>query len=149
MDLKRYEKIDGRTALVRLIEGEIIFNGEGASLFREGDAVKCKDSCETYESTIPVRTFLSKTNNWFVKKPFDVRAEMLARPNEWVGAYKSNSGTWYLVGFDLNEMTAVEKLTFNTAQKVVWDGRNVTAVSHASQLDRCVPIEDIPKEERT
>lgn len=138
MNTELYEKVDGKTALVKLLEGERIYDNANAYWFVEGDAVKCNDSCETYESTIPVRSFLSKTNTWYVKKPFDVRAEMLARPNEWVGAYKDEQGNWCKVKFNSKAMTA---------QDTVMTFKATVFRTEESELDLCIPIEDVPKEE--
>ncbi|WP_214807521.1 hypothetical protein [Exiguobacterium sp. s102] len=96
---------------------------------------------EALDSGLTIEEILNEA--WFVKKPFDVRAEMLARPNEWVGAFKVGN-VWHRVGFSTEFMTAYE--TFNKLEKP--DG-NLHASAYPNELDRCIPIEDIPKEELT
>ncbi|MGX8177473.1 hypothetical protein ACWS7L_08255 [Exiguobacterium artemiae] len=137
MDLKRYEKVTGDEALIKLLDGERIYNRKGNYWTRKGEGifVNYEDENGEYESTIPVIWFVDSTVDWYVKKPFDVRAEMLARPNEWVGAFLSR-GIWCKVRFNSEEMLA-EEMTMG--------GDTVTMRARMDELDRCIPIEDVPK----
>ncbi|WP_290756956.1 MULTISPECIES: hypothetical protein [unclassified Exiguobacterium] len=75
-------------------------------------------------------------------KRFDVRKEMLARPNEWVGAFQL-SGRWLKAGFRTDVMHAVAT--------PYWDEsiERVMPQAFKDELDRCIPIEDVPEEELT
>lgn len=77
------------------------------------------------------------------RKQFDVRKEMLARPNEWVGAYQDYLHRWVQVGFDADYM--------RTRQCVYGYKGNVVCSSvdtpTSYDLDNCIPIEDVPEEE--
>lgn len=145
MDLKRYSEINGREALERLSNGFEIYSKAGGkyqvdfsildyTLSRQdGILVKGEDIAIPFTLT----EILKET--WYVKKPFDVRAEMLARPSEWVGAYKWKD-RWFKVRFNAEQMRAEESnLSKETVIAWVWSGG----------LDICIPIEDVPKEELT
>lgn len=147
MDLKRYEPITGREALGKLLEGERVY-------------FKAQDEVQHYEisdnqllvTTSPsgysyatVQSFLKEVDtNWYVQKPFDVRAEMLVRPDEWVGAFKDDGNAWHKIGLDLKYMVAVE-----TKFELLKPNSNSDLCDRVSlgELDDCIPIEDVPKEE--
>lgn len=79
-------------------------------------------------------------------KKFDVRSEMLSKPDEWVGAYKSVAGIWMKVGFDFNRMLTVEAPFSHKNVKVVWGKPGVYSFKMRN-LKICIPIEDVPAEE--
>ncbi|WP_393965774.1 hypothetical protein [Exiguobacterium sp. S22-S28] len=143
MDLKRYEKVTGHEALIKLLDGERIYNRKGNYWTRKGEGifVNYEDENGEYESTIPVIWFVDSTVDWYVKKPFDVRAEMLARPNEWVGVYKDESEIWNKVGFCTTYMNVRETSDFEH------DSFEKTFICLIDDFNKCIPIEDVPKEE--
>lgn len=140
MDLKRYERITGREALGKLLEGQrVFFEAQGEVHHYEISDnhlfVTTKPNSYSYAT---LESFLKETDaNWYVKKPFDVRAEMLARPDEWVGAFKSR-GVWNKVRFNSVEMLAEE-----TAMGRI----DVVMRADADEIEQCIPIEDVPKGE--
>lgn len=138
MDLARYDGIDGREAAKRLLDDLDIFSKYGNRFYMKEKEVWLETKTSTGITHLTINEILSRT--WYVKKPFDVRAEMLARPNEWVGAYKDD-GEWHKVGFSTLEMSAVET--------IVWDKTFETFHSPLlyDDITKCIPIEDVPKEE--
>ncbi|WP_214854927.1 hypothetical protein [Exiguobacterium sp. s130] len=149
MDLKRYEPITGREALGKLLEGKRVY-------------FKAQDEVQHYEisdnqllvTTSPsgysyatVQSFLKEVDtNWYVKKPFDVRAEMLARPNEWVGAFRDSKNVWHKIGLDSKYMVAVE--TRFEEIKPNWNDDRCDMAT-LGELKKCIPFEDVPEEELT
>ncbi|KTR27927.1 hypothetical protein RSA11_04515 [Exiguobacterium indicum] len=75
-------------------------------------------------------------------KQFDVRKELLSRPNEWVGAFQL-SGRWLKVGFRTDVMYPVATPYWEDSIE------RVMPQAFKDELDRCIPIEDVPEEERT
>lgn len=76
-------------------------------------------------------------------KDFNIRTEMMERQNEWVGAFKDHSGYWHKVGFLTSRMVAKETAILS---------RDEIPLDHHDpcspyEIDRCIPIEDIPKED--
>ena len=138
MDLSRYDEIDGREAANRLINGLDVYSRIGNKYYVEDKRVWMESGSNAGVVSLTVSDTLRST--WYVKKPFDVRSEMLARPNEWVGAYKDD-GEWHKVGFSTLEMRAVETL--------VWDKTFETFHCPLlfDDITKCIPIEDVPKEE--
>lgn len=149
MDLKRYEKIDGKQALIKLLEGEKVYSVTGDHWFKQDGTILCNLQGKVYNSTISVNHFVEVENTWYVKKPFDVRAEMLARPNEWVGAFKNSNEEWMLIGFDENKFgVSVRFFELPTCYSPN-DGSSGGYGVTEKILDNCIPIEDVPEEERT
>ncbi len=144
MDLKRYEKIDGKQALIKLLEGEKVYSVTGDHWFKQDGTILCNLHGKVYNSTISVNHFVEVENTWYVKKPFDVRAEMLARPNEWVGAYKYKN-QWMMVGLFKGDMRAREwEYTKNyEKEEFVYQ----YGCPGYKSLNDCIPIEDVPEEE--
>lgn len=142
MDKSRYEEIDGLDVLERFSKGESVYNDQGNQLYI--------DDCKVWMTRGDLSGVISLTianvleGNWYVKKPFDVRAEMLARPDEWVGAFRNKWNKWCKVGLKSESMYAVE-----TKFKDPAPVRNnfVCVQTTISELDRCIPIEDVPEEE--
>lgn len=142
MDMKRFTEIEGREAANRLIDGLDVYSSSGNRYYIEDKKVWMENGNMAGVVLLSISDTLKET--WYVKKPFDVRAEMLARPNEWVGAFKNDTEDWIRVGFDSNVMSVVITLYFK--QKVGPDARYCT-VANSSVLEKCIPIEDVPKEE--
>lgn len=151
MNLDRYEKIDGREALKRLLDGERIYLDCGCS-YELGKAnypsvKRFRDERDTgiydWDSQQPLTLNDLCGQDWYIPKPFDVRQAMLDRPNEWVGAYKNFEGKWFKVGFDTASMNAV-------VEQIEWDGNPFWQHGRArpSVLNECIPIEDVPEEAR-
>ncbi|KTR27928.1 hypothetical protein RSA11_04525 [Exiguobacterium indicum] len=149
MDMKRYEEITSEEAIKRIINKEEVFDKNEKRFFSLGKSntvwVQTEHShgSETSSSGHTLEDLLDK--KWFIKKPFDVRAEMLARPNEWVGSFKLGD-KWQMIGFSPEQMSVfgrryqknlIEFSTFNTFIPI------------NDELDRCIPIEDVPEEELT
>lgn len=74
---------------------------------------------------------------------FDIRKAMLAEPNEWVGAYHDHHSKWIQVGFDAVNMCA-KKAHYGYIGSV--EGV-ITGSPTAYELETCIPIEDVPKED--
>lgn len=145
MDLNRYKKITWQEAISKLENGEHIFTAQGHSYFMK-DGKLCYSNVgsnsEDGRSSIVFNHFMER--EWYIKKPFDVRTEMLARPNEWVGAFKDNLNRWHKIGLDSRKMVAIE-----TRYEVIKPNWNDDRCEMAalSEIDRCIPIEDVTKED--
>lgn len=147
MDLKRYDRISGLKALERLVNKNDIFNVGGQKYYiANNKLVRDYGGITALDSGLTIEEILNEA--WYVKKPFDVRAEMLARPCQWVGAFKDGVGKWHKLGFDLNEMIAVRSRLTNTDAEVKWNTTGVGA-TECDTLNISIPIEDVPKEELT
>lgn len=134
MDMKRFTEIEGREAANRLLDDLDVYSEDGNRYYMQDKTVWM----ESGELAGHVRLTIAETlsRKWYVKKPFDVRAEMLARPNEWVGAFKDSLGHWHKVGFDADRMETSEvsilsdKMPYQVNQKCLM-----------SELDRCISID--------
>lgn len=144
MDLKRFDEIDGLDVLKRLSREESIYNTHGNELYIDDCKMWMSNGELTGVVNITIADILS--GKWFIKKPFDVRTEMLARPNEWVGAFKDNLNRWHKIGLDSRQMVAIE-----SRYEVIKPNWNDDRCEMAalSEIDRCISIEDVPKEELT
>lgn len=153
MDLKRYTEIGGREALERLSNGLDIFNKYEVQIkidFEQSDYLWQSPDGEIHsgsEDTEPLNFNELLTGTWYVKKPFDVRAEMLARPNEWVAAFEGDDGKWHKVGFDTKYMRGIET-PFLSVKKVDFEQAPVGPLTY-EETEKCIPLEDVPKEERS
>ena len=151
MDKSRYTEICGREALERLSNGLDVYNDAGVKFqidFEQLDyTLETSDKMVYFgeEDVKPVTLIDVLKGAWYVKKPFDVRAEMLARPNEWVGAFRGPDGRWHKVGFDTEIISAIET-PYVSVVKVKFDQASVAA-SNYEELEKCIPIEDVPEEE--
>lgn len=142
MDLKRYEQITSEEALELMTKQGWVFDINERQYSIQDREFKVKDKYVVDALMgMSLNEFLVK--EWFIKKPFDVRTEMLARPNEWVGAFKNDTEDWIRVGFDSNAMSVV--ITLYSKHKVEPDARYCT-VANSSVLEKCIPIEDVQKE---
>lgn len=149
MDLKRYEKINGREALRRLADGEKVYGAHTNEWWQMQI-----DGSVTYESKTMVRTADISLTNFgkavclFVKKPFDVRQEMRDRPNEWVAKYNvetEEGDIWYYIGFDTDGFCALRMKKRNKhgmKEPVKWNGGNVVYAT-PEDLDACIPIDEV------
>jgi len=142
MDLKRFAEISGHEALKALSENRKVFPGERSEssyyvLNNKGLVFHDRNGTE-YTSNFSISDFVKK--DWYLKRPFDVRLEMLARPDEWVGAY-SVGYTWYKVGLCSVRMGLVIT-TYNSPQTPA--ATDISPYIHS--LNHCIPIEDVPKE---
>lgn len=152
MDLKRFTEITGREALERLSNGLSVFEKNGTEVSINLETNEFKFVLRNGYTQIgdgngmPVTVVAVLESPWYIKKPFDVRAEMLARPNEWVGAFKDHYGEWAKVGFDSYEMTATKTFIANTVKKAQKSQHKVLGAS-TDILDKCIPIEDVLKED--
>ena len=147
MNLDKYEKIGAGKSLEVLEAGGSIFSEgkqEGVDEYRVIDWVlhsKLDQQAEFLRDHSDVIWFLQQ--DWYIKKPFDVRQAMLDRPNEWVGAYGQDE-RWMKVGFDAKRMRPVRSF-MNSGAKVNLQDTRVFVIELAD-LDLCIPIEDVPKE---
>lgn len=144
MDLKRFDEIDGLDVLKRLSREESIYNTQGNELYIDDCKMWMSNGELTGVVNITIADILS--GKWFIKKPFDIRAEMLARPNEWVGAYQAPSSNWYKVGFDHFEMVAISTSMANNGTSTNYYEDDVLPVV-GNWFEKCIPIEDVPKGE--
>lgn len=148
MDLKRYEQVAGREALKQMLDGEHAYfisltGGITSFFFDNNDQLKGEtETGEIFKPEVTVTEIIERYN-WYVKKPFDVRAEMLRRPDEWVGAFENHNGDWFLVGIDTKYFKAVCKRNGSSASLNY--GEEGIGVPNIKHLDRCIPIEDVPK----
>lgn len=148
MDLKRYERITGREALGKLLEGQRVFFKEQGEVqhYEISDNQLLVTTSPSGYSYATVQIFLKEVDtNWYVKKPFDVRAEMLARPNEWVGAFKGDDGKWHKVALNTKYMKGIET-PFSLTEKVDYEQASVGPLTY-EEVEKCIPIEDVPQEE--
>lgn len=146
MNLDRYEKIDAEKLLEVLEAGDSIFSeGEQNSVdeYKVIDGMlhsKLSHQFEFLRDRSDVLWFLQQ--DWYIKKPFDVRQAMLDRPNEWVGAYKKTTGEWLKIGFSTYHLTALV-----APLKIIMpvSGHRASAAT-VYIIDNCIPIEDVPEE---
>lgn len=147
MDMTRYEKVDGFTALSKLAGNERIYNGDGSYFFLDSEGLQAYDVFMdiTLKSEYKVNTLIS--HDWYIKKPFDVRQAMRDKPDEWVGAvYKSDRDRWYKVGFDTNYFVAIEaKYDYDGPFELMSIG-----VERALRetLNDCIPLDEVPEDAR-
>lgn len=144
MNLDKFEKIDGREVLKRLLEGNVLYGLAGMEykLSDEGQLLFFNYMNDEWEQS---EMGFNKIINYglYIPKPFDVRQAMLDRPNEWVGAFEF-SDSWYKVGFDSNYMVAIET-GFKNDVPVMYHNEFNDSVE-ALLLNICIPIEDVPEE---
>lgn len=147
MDMKRFDEIDGLDVLERFSKEQSVYNENGHQV--------CIDDCKVWTIDGELSGVISLTiadilsGKWYVKKPFDVRAEMLARPNEWVGAFKNTDKKWMMLGFDTKKFNVSVRYLSNSAYYLPNDGSNGGYGVSENTLNHCIPIEDVPEEELT
>lgn len=147
MDLNKFEKIEGREALRRLLDGENIYVDESTFVhlpiyndLQRVDIVNGKPKSE--DDWISITEFVE--HEWFIKKPFDVRQAMRDKPDEWVGAFK-HQGLWHKIGFNLNQMEVVVS-TLKSSALVKDCSRNYFNSVDTSFLDSSIDLNDVPLE---
>lgn len=144
MNMTRYEKIDGREAIKRILDGEYVFNSAGSPYSLEPDTnnliYKLPKSGTIIHSGYKIADMLSC--DWYVKKPFDVCQAMRDKPDEWVGAYQDvNTAEIFKVGFDSKQFRAIST---DISAKLPVDAHGAgTYVVYGDDLDRCIPIEEV------
>ena len=149
MNLDRYEKIDGREALRRLVDGLSVFEKNGAEFsydFETNETIWVRKDGKKFignGNAYPITLEAIVGGPWYIPKPFDVRQTMIDRPNEWVGAIE-HGGHWFKVGFDLKRMAVVSTILKNDVP--VLGHHPVVSDAFVLRLDDCIPIEDAPKE---
>ena len=143
MDVRRMEKISGLEALKKIGEEVTIYDAEGLGYFYDPNGIFYRRHNKKFKTdNVDMLIAEIASKEWYVRKPFDIREEMLARPYEWVGAYKTEKGTWFRVGFDMKSMVAVKT---NLPYLHVADIGDVGITSMTeSDFDKCIPIEDVP-----
>ncbi|WP_277640072.1 hypothetical protein [Bacteroides graminisolvens] len=148
MDEKRFKYIETKEeVLILLGKGERLFTHDMTEFYydKKKEAVMRCDYCSRPVMTsMPINDLLYR--GLYIKKPFDVREAMRERPNEWVGKFKDNVGLWYKVGFDSSQFRAI-KVGLKSNLDVVHRQRYGTELAYAYDLDSCIPIDEVPKEE--
>lgn len=139
---KEYVQVNGREALDRLLEGEAVYSVESCLVLKVIDDVLCDRDYSIRdnftESSIGLSAFLDPNyNDWYIKPPFDARKELLERPGEWVAKY-TTFGKWYYIGFDLDEMVAIQ--TDNMKNEVDYNDDNVDLV-HSYGIKNAVALD--------
>lgn len=141
LDPKIYEPIDGREALLRIANGLEIFNSLGTRyFFDENDIFSEQKVGKPYADfgQLPVSVVLGGT--WYIRRAFNVREQLVRRPNEWVGKFKRLGG-WYVVRFDTESMRVVRsRLSSDTAVGIGTYPKRYDDV-RAEDLNDCVPLE--------
>lgn len=152
MDSKRYRPISWKVAIRKVLDGKSVhrFNPSGSRVtFYLNDIDALVEKCEgvgTFINSNGLDNFVGRSG-WYLEKEFDVRSEMLLRPEEWVGAFKDKrNGGWFKVGFDTSCMSAVKtKASWTEPARYLDETYDVSP----EEIFFCIPIEDVPEEERT
>jgi hypothetical protein len=145
MDLTKYEKIDGREALKRLLGGEEVRDVSDDAFILDGTIFVLVRKSGAYEIlNDSLRRILE--NDWYIPKPFDVRQAMRDKPGKWLGAYQNDEGQLFKVGFDAKHFNVIAKL-FNSELPVNTETPGVSFPS-PEEIDRCIPIEDVLENEK-
>lgn len=150
IDLSKFEKIDGRIALKRLADGKEFYNSKGMkyTLHDNGELYEFtyfKGGYSYQRSYTPLTLFTE--NEWYIKKPFNVRETLIKDPNKWVAAYLGQECPhWFKVGFDLQSMSVCTlplKENGDVGSKYV---DYPDDVSLEGILDLCIDLSDVPLE---
>lgn len=141
LDPKIYEPIDGREALLRIAKGLEIFNSFGTRYFFDENGIFSEQKVgKPYADfgQLPVSVVLGGT--WYIRRAFNVREQLMKRPNEWVGKFKRLGG-WYVVRFDTESMRVVRaRLSSDTTVGIGTHPKRYDDV-RAEDLNECVPLE--------
>ena len=146
MDMSRYEQINGREAIRRLLDGDKVYTSSETYYYIEPETGTLWSVIGDYAGQTSERFNTILENDWYIPKPFDVRQAMLERPNEWVGAYTNFEDKWFKVGFDVKRMRPVRAHMNSEAKVNLHDGR--VFVIELEDLDLCIPIEDVPEKSK-
>lgn len=143
MNQAKFEKINGREALKRLLNGEKVYSCESERYRLDPNGNLYYIPNPTHHENLSFATIKEILSvNWYVPKPFDVRQAMFDRPNEWVAAYNDERGKWIQVGFDTVNMRPVKAYHGYTGGVEGANGDFPTGY----ELETCIPIEDVPEE---
>jgi hypothetical protein len=151
MEEKRFKKIDGIEALHRILDGERVFDHvEGAYQIKDRTMYYLSKDGIAVRSDMTINA-MTMHNDWYIKKPFDVRQAMRDKPDEWVGFYKDDDGISWKVGFEVDSFQAVAipygistKLPLYKKYRELGNWSTVTK----EELEKCIPIEDGPEESK-
>ncbi len=143
MDMSRFTEIDGREVFNRLLDGLEVYSTLGNKFYMKDNKLWMDTKTSSGMVHLTINETISRT--WYVKKPFDVRKEMLERPNEWVGAFKDPNDRWHKVGFDNKYMQSVETPFASTVSVNLRQGSVSTTT--CEELDKCIPLEEVPEGE--
>lgn len=154
MDKTKFDKIEGREALRRLLDGENIYVDENTFVhlpiyndLQRVDIVNGKPMSE--DDWISITEFVE--HEWFIKKPFDVRSALVNNPNKWVAVYLGQECPhWFKVGFDLQAMSVV-KTHYSFDVEIDDKSGKVNYLDDIELeeiLDLCIDIEDVPQSEK-
>lgn len=138
MDLTKYEKIDGREALDRMEKGEEVYDRSGIRFRKIFGEIRYTALDGGFRATSMSMNHFLFDEDWYIPKPFDVRQAMRDKPNQWVGLYVTDDRKKYKVGFNPKRFTVVFT-EFESEVKPDVCGR----VPLTSELDDCIPIEDV------
>ena len=144
VDLSKFEKIDGREALRRLLDGKTIYNRFGGKYLLDGTIFVFIRKSGAYETTNDgLRMILEE--DWYIPKPFDVRKTLVKNPNKWVAAYLGQECPhWFKVGFDIQTMSVCTlplKENGDVGSKYV---DYPDDISLEEILDLCIDLNDVP-----
>ncbi|WP_214780653.1 hypothetical protein [Exiguobacterium sp. s22] len=148
MDMTRYEKINGREALRRLLDGEEVYaeSGEKYRIDPSYDRLYYVPTPMHHENLSVVNVNDVFRDDWYIKKPFDVRQAMRDKPDEWVGAFKNDGGVWCKVGFDSRNHMAIEVILSHIGAPFFESVGAGYALS--AELDACIPLDEVPEDAR-
>lgn len=150
IDLSKFEKVDGREALRRLLDGKTIYNRFGGKYLLDGTIFVFIRKSGAFETTNDgLRMILEE--DWYTPKPFDVRSALVKNPNKWVAAYLGQECPhWFKIGFDLQAMSVVK--THYSFDVEVGDKSGkvnyLDDIELEEILDLCIDIEDVPQSEK-
>lgn len=153
MDEAKYELIEGGFLEALKImdeDDEVVYDQYGRAYNTDNSNVLLyKDFADEWTES-NLRFNLLSSKKWYKKKPFDVRQAMWDRPDEWVGKFYDDEfeRTAVKVGFDSERMTVVKAwLGFDgdVSRVIVYDNIH-NYMPSPKELDRCIPIEDVPEE---
>ena len=145
MDMTLYEKITGREALRRLLDGEAVYaeTGEKYKIYPSHDRLYYVPDPMHHEILSVANVNDVFRDDWYIKKPFDVRQAMRDKPDEWVAAFKTSENDWVKVGFDTSEFTVVGLELSNDAPiESTHDYFKVCV--YGTDLDTCIPLDEVP-----
>ena len=138
MNLAIHQKINGLEAIKIWTNGGFVYDAHGAKY-----AIDKEDGLLWYTSPF-YRCGYDRTfneiikNDWYIKKPFDVRQAMRDKPDEWVGIVEKPNGGYLKIGFDSKRFRAVA--AYDEYEGKPSDQRGVMLID-SSYLDNCEDIE--------
>lgn len=139
-NFNKLNKISGAQVIGMLHAGEYVFDkrgckhyfkeGEGSTLYVDMQGVEIPSQA-TYNSVI--------NGEWYTDHTFDVRKELISRPDEWVAKYYNEINQACYVGFDSEAMLPVESV--NIASKVKYNPSTYTLYTPSESLNKAVPLD--------